>query len=1322
MNSSVSAIFRLIACLCLSFFSAKASNSPPADLNTSTVLSILENLPAGETVGDLNATDPDSGAVLTYSLSDGNATFSIDSNGTIRSLSSLDYEQTQQISIRAKVTDEHNASIEKVFTVTVLNMDEGQAPSSGSGTSQDPYLIETLAHLKWLSYTPSKQNKHYLLANDLNASETATWAQGYGFKPIASFSGSFDGRGHEIRGLTVNRPNSGNVGLFGRAWGATISQLRITQASIVGKNNVGGLAGQNVHSSSILNSSFDGSVSGNDLVGGLVGFNAHNSSIRRSSSSGSVQATGQRIGGIAGQNFTGSSITDSYSLSSLTGHRNVGGLVGLASGGTTIERSFSTGAVVGSGGFFGGFAGASFGTISNSFWDLNSSGRTSSHGSGATGKTTSEMKGISIFTGAGWDFNASGGTWTMTGNEDLPILKWETLSNHLPSDLFFQQTSILENMPVGSVAAKLHALDGAYGYAPDRGIGEKVVILENFNLMGTSFLAGETLSVTATGNAGTINGQIIYRPQINRNGIWLPPSGRGVWWEAFHPDVSYSFVEGSGSSDNSLLSIDQSGTIRALVSLDHESTPLLHARVRVSRWNNRSLEKAFIITVRDADEGQAPGSGSGTTQDPYLIETLSHLNWLSHTTSARNKHFALTNDLNASETAGWANGYGFKPIPSFRGSFDGRGHVIRGLTINRPQDNSIGLFASLQNAKVLNLHLSDAWLSGNVSVGMLAGSIANSTIENCSASGKLSGYKTVGGLVGFSSVRSKIRKSKSSGSVTGTNQRIGGLVGHNYTHSEITDCYSSSTVDGPNWTGGLVGLNTISSVISRCYGTGQVNKKGLVGSNHNQGIVSDSFWDIDTSGQATSSGTGATGKSTYQMKSLSTFTGAGWDVKASGGTWKMLQGTTYPLLSWESLPESVPTDIFLHRSSIIENQPAGTLAGKVHALAGNYDYTPGIGIGNQVVIIAHADHMGISFLPGEELQVTGIGSGGSLNGRILYRPQVDKGGIWLHSSGKGTWWEASDRQVIYSLVEGAGSAHNSLFSIDSSGSLRTKVVLDYETTPTLQVRVRVTKGSLGSLEKALAITLHDDPNEEKTQLAGGTQEEGETDAQEKSPSGTNSNNSNDNLSDHLPSRLYQVPVVRTDPVTQGKNDQVSLLGKIMTHGNFQLLDIGFHISRNLEFKTFLRLPAKVNHGTKIFTAYVDESRLESGKLYYFRAYATNAVGENFGSIKKFRAHEQSDDWWAQMPAIGAGWHNSEWFGTFRPYDNGWIYHAKLGWAYAATDGNQGLWLWTEENGWLWTRPGTYPHLWKHRSGNWLYLLGARDGKPVFYDHATGSVR
>lgn len=86
-----------------------------------------------------------------------------------------------------------------------------------------------------------------------------------------------------------------------------------------------------------------------------------------------------------------------------------------------------------------------------------------------------------------------------------------------------------------------------------------------------------------------------------------------------------------------------------------------------------------------------------------------------------------------------------------------------------------------------------------------------------------------------------------------------------------------------------------------------------------------------------------------------------------------------------------------------------------------------------------------------------------------------------------------------------------------------------------------------------------------------------------------------------------------------------------------------------------------------------------------------------------------------MPAVGAGWRNSEWFGTFRRQaGTEWIYHAKLGWAYAVTDGKQGLWLWTQ--------PGICPHLWTHRSGNWLYLMGTVGGKPVFHDYATGSVR
>ena len=94
-----------------------------------------------------------------------------------------------------------------------------------------------------------------------------------------------------------------------------------------------------------------------------------------------------------------------------------------------------------------------------------------------------------------------------------------------------------------------------------------------------------------------------------------------------------------------------------------------------------------------------------------------------------------------------------------------------------------------------------------------------------------------------------------------------------------------------------------------------------------------------------------------------------------------------------------------------------------------------------------------------------------------------------------------------------------------------------------------------------------------------------------------------------------------------------------------------------------------------------------------------------------------------MPELQAGWGTSAWFGTFRRQGNTkWIYHTELGLAYAVSDGRQGLWLWLQEEGWLWTQPGVLPHLWKDRTGNWLYLMRAVNGEPVFHDYATGSVR
>jgi hypothetical protein len=85
--------------------------------------------------------------------------------------------------------------------------------------------------------------------------------------------------------------------------------------------------------------------------------------------------------------------------------------------------------------------------------------------------------------------------------------------------------------------------------------------------------------------------------------------------------------------------------------------------------------------------------------------------------------------------------------------------------------------------------------------------------------------------------------------------------------------------------------------------TGLEDVGGLVGRNY-QGTVSNSFWDIQTSGQATSAG--GTGENTTQMKDITTFSGAGWNINAvnSGQTnpayvWNIVDAVTYPFLGWQ---------------------------------------------------------------------------------------------------------------------------------------------------------------------------------------------------------------------------------------------------------------------------------------------------------------------------------------------------------------------------------------------------------------------------------------
>ena len=198
--------------------------------------------------------------------------------------------------------------------------------------------------------------------------------------------------------------------------------------------------------------------------------------------------------------------------------------------------------------------------------------------------------------------------------------------------------------------------------------------------------------------------------------------------------------------------------------------------------------------------------------------------------------------------------------------------------------------------------------------GGLVGSATNSAIYNCYATGFVSGFSHLGGLIG-QAVNSTISNSYATCSMSGLpdvpfqGNYGGGLIGLGV-ESTITNCYAIGAVSGTDVTGGLVGCSN-GSTIKNSYAIGLVNNGvaglnvgGFLGLNvDGRGRTRNSFWDTETSGQATSDG--GSGKTTEQMQTRSTYITTGWDffgedVNGSADTWSFITND-YPHLSMEDL-------------------------------------------------------------------------------------------------------------------------------------------------------------------------------------------------------------------------------------------------------------------------------------------------------------------------------------------------------------------------------------------------------------------------------------
>lgn len=331
-----------------------------------------------------------------------------------------------------------------------------------------------------------------------------------------------------------------------------------------------------------------------------------------------------------------------------------------------------------------------------------------------------------------------------------------------------------------------------------------------------------------------------------------------------------------------------------------------------------ALAVALATPALGVDTGNCPSptayTGAGTVGDPLLISTPGNLQRLRDTSADWSKYVRLTADIDMAGGSACTWGTSFGPSPAFTGTFDGAGHVVRGLNIVTASPESYGGFIAYLG---LNGVVKDLGFTGNVTV-------------NKSGSSSGSAYVTTyaGALVGFTYSSTTIARSWASGQVSSTatatsggvgvmpmastSVNTGGIVG--YSQGSLTDVYftgslagtanasqagsgfSNATVNG----GGIAGQHAIGT-ISNAYSTavaptfvanatggsgpsGVVRSGGLLGAKGG-GAVTGSFWNADVwagngAGLAGPVGTGTT------AAGLATFATFG----PSGGNWNITNG------------------------------------------------------------------------------------------------------------------------------------------------------------------------------------------------------------------------------------------------------------------------------------------------------------------------------------------------------------------------------------------------------------------------------------------------
>lgn len=297
-----------------------------------------------------------------------------------------------------------------VFTTTFVGVQHVSAFAGGDGSTDTPYQIADCQQLQDMN---GDLAAHYELTGNVDCGETTNWNEGAGFLPVgdwgSEFSGTLNGNGYSISNLFINRPTSDRQALIGYTTnGAVIQNLGMENVQITAQRYAGGIVGVLNGADSVIRNSFvTGSIT---LVFGDVG------------------GSGQFAGGIVSGLDFGSHIYNSYSAADvLTFYHDAwgeGGLAGYAYNGSSV---------------------------SNSFWDTETTSTVLLSEGGGTGKTNTQMKTLSTYVDAGWNFSS---VWGINAG-DMPYLRNSLHGGNGSADYPYEISSCLELQDINDNNATL---------------------------------------------------------------------------------------------------------------------------------------------------------------------------------------------------------------------------------------------------------------------------------------------------------------------------------------------------------------------------------------------------------------------------------------------------------------------------------------------------------------------------------------------------------------------------------------------------------------------------------------------------------------------------------------------------------------------------------------------------------------------------------------------------------------------------------------------------------------------------------------------------